>query len=239
LRGQGAARLSIPPRPKGYAVAQLDDGSSRARQGFPHRPPLHLRLRARASTASPTGTLGFGFWNDPFSLSLGQKGAARRLPAPPVALWFFHASPPYDVRFLPHSPGHGWKAVSLRFAPLPSALLLAAAPIALGASYLPLIRPLIHRAARRMTDYAEAHLAADLTGWHEYSLVWTGQAARFSVDGETVLQVESPPAGPLALVLWIDNQYATFSPRKPLHFGVLPTRQQQWLEIDQFDLSPA
>ena len=114
-------RLAIPAKAAGYADAQLDDTHRRRRSEFAWRPPVQMRLRARASHAAPGGTLGFGFWNDPFGFSLGQGGAAARLPAAPDAVWFFYASPPADLRFTPGVAGSGWKAMSLstRANPLP------------------------------------------------------------------------------------------------------------------------
>ena len=83
ITSEAVARMTIPELSRGYADAQLDDYRDKSRKRFPWYPPLHLKLRARASESNPTGTLGFGFWNDPFTLSLGQGGAARRLPSAP------------------------------------------------------------------------------------------------------------------------------------------------------------
>ena len=63
--------------------------------------------------ASPAGTWGFGFWNDPFTLSLGMGGAARRTPCGPrAAVWFFHASPPNVFGFTT-GPTSGWRAMTI------------------------------------------------------------------------------------------------------------------------------
>src|SRR3990172_1748628 len=58
-------RLHLPSS-SGYSDAQLDDTQGRVRHRLLHRPPLQLSLEARASGATPLGTLGFGFLNDPF-----------------------------------------------------------------------------------------------------------------------------------------------------------------------------
>src|SRR3990172_1467829 len=117
-----AVRLSLPPSPS-YADAQLDDYRSLPRSRFPWRPPLRLSLRGRASSPAPLGTLGFGFWNDPFSLSLAQGGAARRLPPAPNTAWFFYASPPNQIELAHGVPGHGWKATTLSAGRIPGLLL--------------------------------------------------------------------------------------------------------------------
>ena len=232
----GVARLVIPPRAAGYADAQLDDHRALPRAGFAHRPPLRLSLRARASHARPVGTLGFGFWNDPFSLSLGQAGAARRLPAPPCALWFFYASPPSDLALSPGAPSCGWKAVSLRAPALPGLLFGPAALAAFALSRLPPARAPILRLALGRLRAAEAALAAPLDDWHEYALEWHACEARFHVDGRPVLAAPAPPSGPLGFIAWIDNQYGIASPAAGLRFGAVPTPHAQWLEMKDLKL---
>ncbi len=216
---------------RGYADAQLDDTQRRPRRRFRWRPPLRLTVEARASSAAPLGTLGFGFWNDPFSLSLGEAGAARRLPATPHAIWFFYGSPPNDFTFTKGVPAHGWKAMAVCGPPLPSPVLLPGAVAAFALSRVPGLRRLIVRAALRMVRASECALAAALDEWHTYSLEWRPCEVLFGVDGETLLVAPDPPPPPLGFVAWIDNQYAVVSPRQGFGFGVLATRQPQWLEM--------
>jgi hypothetical protein len=232
----GQIRLTIPPTAGGYADAQVDDHRRLPRRRFPWRPPARLTLRARASHPAPSGTLGFGFWNDPFSLSLGQGGAARRLPASPQAVWFFYGSPPNDLAFGEGTPGSGWKAVSLRTPSVPSLIL---APAAVGVwlhSRLPGVRQPIVRAMRRGVKASEAVLAAPLTEWHTYGIEWHPCEASFAVDNELLLTAPAPPPGPLGFIAWIDNQYAVVSPAGGLRFGLIPTSETQWLEIADLSL---
>ena len=224
--------LSLPPaRSGGYADAQIDDYRRLSRRSFPWNPPARMQLEARASTLHPQGTLGFGFWNDPFSLSLGQGGAARRLPSSPQAIWFFYGSPPHDLALAPGVPGSGWKAAVLQTPRIPS---LALAPLALGAIALAQIpglkRPIINKALK-FADAEERLISQSLNEWHRYELEWLEQGARFSVDGQTVLQTAVSPPAPLGFVTWIDNQYAIVSPQGGFRFGVLPLADEQWLEI--------
>ena len=224
-------RFTLPAHSGGYSDAQIDDYRRLSRRSFPWNPPAKMRLEARASTPHPRGTLGFGFWNDPFSLSLGQGGAARRLPSSPQAIWFFYGSPPHDLALDPGVPGSGWKAAVLQTPRLPSLVL---APLALGAiafAQIPgLKRPVIHTALQ--FAHAEEHLISEpLDEWHCYELEWLEREARFSVDGETVLQTTISPPAPLGFVTWIDNQYAIASPKSGFSFGVLPLAEDQWLEI--------
>jgi hypothetical protein len=155
-------RMILPPKRKGYADAQLDDYHALPRRKFPWQPPLRVRLRARASHPAPLGTLGFGFWNDPFTLSLGQGGAARRLPAAPNALWFFYGSPPNDMALDPAVPGHGWKAASLRSPPVPSPLLAFPALAAVALAQVKWLRRSVMQTALGFVRAEERLLMAHL-----------------------------------------------------------------------------
>src|SRR5512147_1754689 len=111
--GPRSWRLEIPAGPAGaYRWAQIDDHLRLARRSFPCRPPLRLDLRARLSALDLPGTWGFGFWNDPFSTSLGVGGAARRLPVLPNAAWFFYAGQPNYLAFRDTHPAEGFLAAT-------------------------------------------------------------------------------------------------------------------------------
>ena len=233
---EGNFRLVLPPTSRGYAVAQIDDYHQLPRHRFPWRPPLRLSLGARASTPHPIGTLGFGFWNDPFTFSLGQRGAARRMPATPQAVWFFFGSPPSDMTLVIGVPGHGWKASSIDSPTIPSLLL---APLAAGAVMLtkvPCLRHWVMRVALQTINAAERLLDPSLGEWHRYSITWLSEGITFEMDGERVLTSSTQPSGPLGFVAWIDNQYAVASPDGGFHFGVLPSEDEQWLELTDLRL---
>jgi hypothetical protein len=44
------------------------------------------------------------------------------------------------------------------------------------------------------------------------------------------------PHSPLGLVIWIDNQYAAFTPEGRLGFGALENPEPAWLEITDIDV---
>lgn len=224
-------RFTLPAHSGGYSDAQIDDYRRLSRRSFPWNPPVQMRLEARASMPHPQGTLGFGFWNDPFSLSLGQGGAARRLPSSPQAIWFFYGSPPHDLALAPGMPGCGWKAAVLRTPRIPSLVL---APLALGAialAQIPVLKRPVICTALQFAQAEEGLISSSLDDWHRYELDWLENEARFSVDGETILQTTVLPPAPLGFVIWIDNQYAIASPEGGFRFGVLPLAEDQWLEI--------
>ena len=224
-------RLIVPPGGrKAYADAQVEDYFGLRRARFPDSPPVKFSVRARASHPQPAGTLGFGFWNDPFSLTGGVLAA-------PNAVWFFYASPPSDMALVDGVPGRGWKAASLNTGRIPSLLL---APAALGAVALTRVpglgRPVMS-AARRSIQAHEALLEdVDLTAWHDYAVDWQPGEAIFTVDGAERLRAPNPPRGPLGFVLWIDNQYAIASREGRFGFGICEVKEEQWLEVEALTL---
>jgi len=232
----GGFRLGLPTVDRGYADAQLDDTAGRPRSQLRHRPPFHMRLRARVSPPRPVGTFGFGLWNDPFAFSLGFAGASRKLPALPQALWFFYGSPPNDLAYTDPGVPNGWKAASLRGPRMP-ALTVAAGGVGLMA--LRPFRRLQGWAVRKALSFiraSEVGIEIQLAEWHAYELTWTQAGAEFLVDGATILRVAETPDPPLGFVAWIDNQYAIISPGAGVRFGVLPVLEPQFLELAELVL---
>jgi hypothetical protein len=230
--GPSEWRLSIPAGPaKAYRWAQLDDYMGLVRERFLWQPPVKVALRARVSAADLAGTWGFGLWNDPFSASFGLGGMSRRLPALPNTAWFFYASPPNFLSLRDDLPASGFLAATFRSKRLPSALMALASPA------LPLLalRPgarLLRRAARRYVEQSAARIDCDVCEWHVYELEWQPECVQFRVDGETVQQTEVSPHSPLGLVLWIDNQYAAFTPEGRVAMGSLEGKVDGWMELD-------
>jgi hypothetical protein len=216
-----------------YTDAQLDDTQGLPRRRFHWRPPLRLTVRARFShpagdgVAGLRGTAGFGFWNDPFLMT------GARLPTLPRAIWIFYASPPSNMRLDRHTPGYGWKAATLD-ALRPAALLLAPlAPLAVLLMNLPPLYRRLWPPIQRVLRVREATVNVEMTGWHTYALEWGVEQARFSVDGEPILDNAPSPAGPLGFVLWLDNQYMVVTPWGRLGWGLLDVPGRQWMEVDR------
>jgi hypothetical protein len=185
-----------------------------------------MTVRARASHPAPAGTLGFGFWNDPFSLSGGVLAA-------PNSLWFFYASPPSDMALAEGVPGRGWKAATLNAGRLHPLILAPAALAAIALTRVPGLGRPVMAAARRAVRAHEAMLAdIPLTDWHTYELEWRLDSAVFRVNGIERLRSPAPPRGPLGFVAWIDNQYAIASREGKFGFGLCEVKEEQWLEIE-------
>ncbi|MEZ0396005.1 MAG: hypothetical protein ABWK53_06215 [Anaerolineales bacterium] len=234
---QGIWRLEIPAgSQRTYRLAQVDDYASLPRRRFPHRPPLTLSLRARFSAASLPGTWGFGLWNDPFGLSLGFGGSAGRLPALPNAAWFFHASPPNHLAFRDGVPAQGFFAGVMRAPAIPALLFAPAAPCLPLLALRPFSR-LVRRLAGGLVRQDGAPLQVEARRWHAYTLQWTAAGCRFLLDGQEVLTSPLAPRQPLALVIWIDNQFAAWQPDGRLRWGLLDA-PAAWLEIADLSLEP-
>lgn len=232
----GGALLTIPPKGHGYADAQIGDTQGRPRHAFRWRPPLRLTIEARVDPPAPSGTWGFGFWNDPFSVSLGQAGAARRWPCGPRALWFFYASPPNAFGFTGGAQD-GWRAMSIDSPSIHPVLLTPAALIAVTLAQVPFVRESVMRLALRQVTASEAQLAIPDGDLHAYELLWETDQAIFLVDRKVVLRAPHPPRGPLGFVAWIDNQYAVATPQRGVSFGTLATTRAQSLLLTRAILS--
>ncbi len=232
-------RLELPAGPpRTYRLAQLDDYAQLARSRLNHKPPWKFRVRARASSFDLPGTWGFGLWNDPFGLSLGFGGGEPlRLPTLPQTAWFMHASRPnwLSLRDDPEKfPANGFFAGSFLSPKLPSFLL---AP---GLLAVPLcaIRPIsrwLRRLAARVIQQDGTKIDLDVTQWHEYSIQWLKDSCIFSVDGNTLLRTGCSPADPLGMVIWIDNQFAAWTPVGRLGYGTLEN-PAAWLEIEKMEI---
>lgn len=233
---EAAWRLQIPAGPKGrYRLAQLDDYTNLLRRSLPWAPPVTLRLRARLSHVSLPGTWGFGFWNDPFSLSLGLGGASRRFPALPNAAWFFYASAPNYLSFRDDKPAQGLLTAAFRSPWIPAPLLALGAPLSALLMWSPTAR-LMRRALRTLIAEDAAHLDTDPSPWHTYTLHWEAQRLWYAVDEQPVFESTVLPHPPLGLVIWIDNQYASLPPGGRLRIGYLPNDEPAWLEIADLEL---
>ncbi len=227
--------LEIPPGSASkYRLAQLVDYKGLSRGNFPWKPPLNLNLKARASTQVTPGTWGFGFWNDPFGMAL-VKGAEVRFPTLPNTAWFFFASPPNYLSFKDDLPGYGQMAATFRSPGILPLRLIICLPL------IPMIiLPPIARWMRRLIGcyvHQEAvEFNVDPTEWHHYEIDWREDGLFFRLDGGIINEVKVPPKSPLGLVVWIDNQYAGWSPEGRLRYGTLANDQAAWIELEDLNL---
>lgn len=210
-----------------YRFAQIDDYFGLPRRNFPHH-SVTLSLRARTSSLSLPGTWGFGVWNDPFGMSLGFGANRFRLPTLPNAAWFFGASQENHLSFS-DKPAQGFLAQSFRSPKFHASLIPAG-----------LVLPFSPKTTRRMLSKVIAEessaLGVDVTQWHSYKLEWSEKRVVWYVDEAKVFESPVSPNPPLGVVIWIDNQYAAFTPNGKVSFGVLEGNEE-WLEIEDLVMS--
>lgn len=248
----GILHLHKPPATTdGYANSQIDDYQNLRRRDFLWRPPLTFSIRARFShaaiaptaaskvSAAPltptvdtlTGTAGFGFWNDPFMMT-----DARR-PTLPRAIWFFYSAPPSNMDLALDVPGYGWKAATIDAQRPLFYTLLPTAPIALPLMHSKPIYRALWPIAQRAINVSEAMIPQLLTPqlmtqWHTYRIDWQPKTAAFYIDDDLLMECQTPPRGPLGLVIWIDNQYMVVTPQGRVRHGFVASHKAEAMEID-------
>lgn len=211
-----------------YRFAQIDDYFGLPRRKFPHH-SLTLSLRAQTSAFPLPGTWGFGLWNDPFGMSLGFGGRRWQLPALPNAAWFFGASQENHLSFS-DKPANGFLAQNFhspKFHPL----------LILTGLVFPFSRKATRKLLGRIIDEDSSTLSVDITQWHSYRLEWSQRGVAWYVDEVLTFESSASPNPPLGLVIWIDNQFASFTPDGKIGFGVLENPEPAWLEISNLNLS--
>lgn len=234
---KSVTRFMLPPGPAGlYRIAQLDDYSHLPRGNFLHQPPVSLTVQARVSSNNLPGTWGFGFWNDPFALGIGIKGSGFRLPALPEAAWFFYGSSQNDLSFTSESPANGLMASVFSSSRIPPVLLPLGLPAFPFLGVKPIARD-IRRLASHFIHEDFTRLAVDATLWHTFRLDWLAGSVEFYIDEKIVASSPISPRAPLGLVIWIDNQYATFSSDGTVRYGTQENRTPAWQEIRDLKIS--
>lgn len=235
----GNWHLEIPAGSSGsYRLAQLDDYSALPRSKFPWNPPVSLSLKARASSHNIPGTWGFGFWNDPFSISLGVRGSERRLPALPHCAWFFMASSPNHLSIYDHIRGEGNLAGVFASLNLPGLIfvpLLALFPMFL----IPPVSRLLRKWSRCFIKQDAMPFTLDLKGWHEYQIHWDTSQVNFFLDDREIFETPLTPQGPLGLVIWVDNQFASWMADGKIRMGTIKNPQPAWIELKDLNLLTA
>ncbi len=230
-------KLEMPPGPAGhYRLAQVDDYGRLQRQAYPWSPPLRISLRGRVSARDIPGTWGFGLWNNPFGIAVWSGVERIRLPALPQAAWYFFASEASYLALKDDLPAHGQVASVFRSVSPPAGILALGLPL-LPLLAVPVVARLLRRLARTIVQQEAVELAVDPTAWHKYEMQWREHGVTFWVDGEVTLESGVSPVGPLALVMWVDNQYMRLPSDGRIHFGTQGSEVKAWVEIDDLVVS--
>jgi hypothetical protein len=176
-------------------------------------------------------------------MSLGFGGNPLRLPALPNAVWFFGASAQSYLSFREDDTArNGFLAQTFRSSKFHPWLMIAG-----------LVLPFSRKAARRFMSRVikddGINLCEDntrrggqrpaptrVTQWHKYKLDWRENGVSFEVDDVLVFESPVSPHPLLGLVIWIDNQFAAFTPEGKIGFGVLENPEPAWLEIKEIEI---
>ena len=219
-----------------YRLSQLDDHLGMARTEYPWRPPMRMQLEARASAEMLPGTWGFGLWNDPYGFSFGPGNGFLRLPALPQAAWFFFSSPTSYLSFRDDKPANGLLAQLFAGRGFSPVLFRAVATLPFWPKTARQLfsRVVLEDAARvggEAPNEGAKPPVEDVTQWHKYGLEWMPEGTVFHVDETPVLRSLLSPRPPMGLVIWIDNQYAGFTPQGKLTWGLEENLEPAWVEI--------
>lgn len=228
--------LALVQAQSGYANSQIDDYGDFKRKHYRWHPGTYLRLSACFAPGSEIllGTAGFGFWNTPF-------GDPRvLLPTLPKAAWFFYASDPTDLPLALDEPGRGWFVSTIDATATRVKAMLPFFPAALLVNNIKFVEKRLWPAIRRQLKISFAKIESPMDEWHRYELIWSSTNCSFNIDGEPILKTPFSPAGPMAFVAWIDNQYLIATPRGRIKWGTHTISKGQSLflrdiEVGSFD----
>jgi hypothetical protein len=92
--------------------------------------------------------------------------------------------------------------------------------------------------SRRAQTSEEKRVNVKPSQWHRYRLEWSLKRVVWEVDDVQVFVSAVSPNPPLGLVVWIDNQYAAFTPEGKIGFGVLANPEPAWLEVQDVEATP-
>jgi hypothetical protein len=233
---ESGSHLEIQPGSAStFRLAQLDDYSLKRRRDFPWSAPSTLSLRARASSQFHAGTWGFGLWNDPFSLLVGLGGMNRPLPILPNAAWFFFASPDSYLSFRNDKKPNGFLAGVFQ-SPCTNPIVAVPELTLFPLVVFPQFAKWLRNSVSLTVHEDSTGLDLDVTQWNDYLLRWTEDGVHFEINGNQVFQTTLSPSAPMGLVIWIDNQFAAFTPSGKIKAGTLESSAPAWLEIEELNI---
>jgi hypothetical protein len=97
---------------------------------------------------------------------------------------------------------------------------------------LPFSRKVTRKLLGKVIDEDGIRLTVDPTQWHSYQIEWSPNRVAFQVDHVQVLESSVSPHPPLGVIIWIDNQFAAFTPEGKLSAGVL-SNEDSWIEVEE------
>lgn len=223
---EGTYRLTVNPNEKkSYRNAQIDDYRNLKRKEFKWTAPLVFSCSAKLNCEDTfKGTLGFGFWNDPFLMT------GWRIPSLPQALWFILLSKPSSFPTSVKAEA-GLKAMSLNAKTITYLLCLPFQLLMMPFMTIKKIRDTYYPFFLRKVQANETPLNINLKEWHDFKIKWLKDKILFYIDGDSVAVHKLKLKSPQGLVIWIDNQYLSLKPNGILKWGSLALEHEQSLEL--------
>jgi len=250
----------------GYRDAQLDDYSQLPRHRFPHRSlSLSLRAKISNISAAGTWGFGLwndpfglslGFGGTPFRLPALPNAAWFFYASPQNYLSFKDGLDTDEKNIRPTRPpaANGFMAQTFRSPKFHPLLILVGSALPFSRK---VSRKLLSKVieedgvtlwsptacCRDMQEHPQGtrtpalqSQSVDVTQWHRYRLEWEAKRVLFYVDDVQVFKSPVSPHPPLGVIIWIDNQYAAFTPEGKIAAGVLEG-EEEWLEVEDLVIS--
>ena len=101
---------------------------------------------------------------------------------------------------------------------------------------LPFSMKKARRLLGRIVEEDSVGISVDVTQWHNYRLEWSLNRSAFWVDETLVLDTPVSPRPPLGLVIWMDNQYAAFTPQGKIKWGLEENLTEASLEVEKIEI---
>jgi hypothetical protein len=108
-------------------------------------------------------------------------------------------------------------------------------PLLAAGLTLPFSRKTSRKLLSKVIDEDSVAISVDVTQWHRYRLKWSPKRVVWYVDDALVFESPVSPNAPLGVIIWIDNQYAAFTPEGKIAFGVLEG-EEEWLEVEDLEM---
>jgi hypothetical protein len=248
-----------------YRLAQLDDYSTFARQKFPHHSlTISLSARTSSDSIPGTWGFGLwndpfglslGFGGNPFRLPALPNAVWFFGASEENYLSFKEPRASSSLRSAQREiAANGFLAQTFRSPKFHPLLILAGLALPFSRKVARwLLSRVIDEDGIQLWDQGESpwrrgdtrsrnatsklveSKGVDPTDWHRYRLEWSPKRVSFEVDYVRVFESAASPNPPLGLVIWIDNQYAAFTPEGKIGFGVLEGKEE-WLEIKELEI---
>jgi hypothetical protein len=115
-------------------------------------------------------------------------------------------------------------------------LLVAAGSLCLPALMLPALGRRLRSLGRRFVHQDTAILPVNPVEWNSYQLDLGVEGVAFYVNANLAFETLVTPSSPLGVVIWLDNQYAAWTPDGRMRYGTLESSEPVYIEIAELNM---